>query len=216
MNAIKAVSQEEWVAARKDLYEREEDLIRQRDEVSAQRRTLPGVLVKQEYTFATENGGSAGLPDLFDGRKQLIVYHYMVPPETGEFCTSCAFWIDNVGHLAHLSARDTTFVVDCPVPLERGLAFKQRMGWQVPWVSSHGSNFYTDFFIDLDGQRVQPGITVFTREGDRVYRTYSTLITGGEMLNSTYHYLDLTPLGRQEEGLAFKHDWVRYHDDYDA
>nr|WP_028663291.1 DUF899 domain-containing protein [Saccharomonospora halophila] len=216
MSPSRAVSQEEWAAARQELYEREGELIAKRDAVSEKRREMPWVLVEKEYTFDTENG-KVRLADLFDGRRQLIVYHFMVPQEkTGKFCTSCSFWIDNIGHLAHLWARDTSLVVDCPVPLEEGLAFKERMGWSVPWVSSQGAGFYEDFFVTFgDGERVQPGITVFIREDDRVYRTYSTLITGGEMLNSTYHYLDLTPLGRQEEGLAFKHDWVRYHDEYD-
>ncbi|MEU4805541.1 DUF899 family protein [Actinosynnema sp. NPDC023587] len=217
MTVIKSVTRQEWAAARRELYEREAELIRLRDEVSEQRRALPGVLVEDDATFDSEHG-KRRLIDLFDGRRQLILYHYMVPVETGKFCTSCAFWIDNIGHLAHLRARDTSFAVDCPVPLAEGLAFKKRMGWEVPWVSSHGTTFYEDHFVDFDdGERIQPGVSVYIRDDeDRIHRTYSTLITGGEMLNSTYHYLDLTPLGRQEEGLGFKHDWVRYHDEYDA
>jgi predicted dithiol-disulfide oxidoreductase (DUF899 family) len=216
VSPIKSVPQEQWAAARKELYAREAEMIRERDEVSALRREMPWVEVEQEYTFDTEDGKKR-LIDLFDGRSQLIVYHFMVPQETGVFCTSCSFWIDNVGHLAHLWARDTSFVIDCPVPLEEGVAFRNRMGWQIPWVSSFGTSFYLDHFVDFaDGERIQPGVSVYTQKDGRVYRTYSTLITGGEMLNSTYHYLDLTPLGRQEEGLAWKHDWVRYHDEYTA
>jgi predicted dithiol-disulfide oxidoreductase (DUF899 family) len=141
----------------------------------------------------------------------------MVPQDTGEFCTACSFWIDNVGHLAHFWARNTSFVVDCPVPLEKFVAFKQRMGWDVPVISSHGTSFYDDFFVTLDnGIHIQPGSSVFIQQDGEVYHTYSTLVTGSELLNGTYNYLDLTPLGRQEEGLDFPLEWVRYHDQYES
>ncbi|MPZ81289.1 MAG: DUF899 domain-containing protein [Actinophytocola sp.] len=216
MSPTKMVSRAEWVAAREELYAKEVELLAARDAVSAQRRELPWVEVDKEYVFETPDG-KAGLLDLFDGRRQLIVYHFMVPRETGEFCTSCSFWIDNIGHLAHFHARDTTLVIDCPVPLEMIQAFKERMGWTIPWVSSKETSFYDDFYVKLgDADPIQPGISVFARDGDRVFHTYSTLQFGGELLNGTYHYLDLTPLGRQEDGLGFKHEWVRYHDEYDA
>lgn len=217
MTETPVVTKEEWVLARKALYKREGELIEFRDEIASKRQQLPRFRIGQDdYTFDAPEGRKR-LLDLFDGRRQLIVYHFMVPPETGEFCRSCSFWIDNVGHLAHFWARDTTFVVDCPVPLEKFVAFKERMEWDVPVVSSHGTDFYADFFVTLDdGVHIQPGISVFLREGDEVYHTYSTLVTGSELLNGTYNYLDLTPLGRQEDGLSFKHEWVRYHDQYES
>ncbi len=216
MSQVPVATKEQWLRARKELYQHEGELIKTRDAIAEQRRALPRFLVDREYTFDTPDGPKA-LIELFDRRQQLIVYHFMVPPETGEFCRSCSFWIDNVGHLAHFWARDTTFVVDCPVPLGRFVEFRDRMGWDVPVVSSHGTSFYDDFFVTLDdGVHIQPGVSVFIREGDDVFHTYSTLVTGSELLNSTYNYLDLTPLGRQEDGLSFKHEWVRYHDQYES
>ncbi len=216
MTSTNPVSRAEWLEARLQLYSAEQDMLATRDEVSEQRRKLPWVAVDQSYVFDSADGERT-LLDLFDGRRQLIVYHFMVPPATGEFCVSCSFWVDNIGHLAHLHARDTSLVVDCPVAVERVLAFRERMEWSVPFVSSARTDFYSDFhFTTADGDRMAPGISVFIREGERIFHTYSTLRYGGEMLNSTYHYLDLTPLGRQEDGLSFKHDWVRLHDQYDA
>jgi predicted dithiol-disulfide oxidoreductase (DUF899 family) len=208
------VSREEWQVVRREFYALEAELVEAKDALAARRRRLPRVRIEREYVFDAPDGEMT-LLDLFDGRRQLIVYHFMTPGGSGEFCTSCSFWVDNIGHLAHLHARDTSLVLDCPVPLDRITSFKQRMGWEVPWVSSARTTFYADLFVDLDdGSRIQPGVSVFIREGDEVFHTYSTLQTGGELLNSTNHYLDLTPLGRQEEGLAFKHEWVRHHDSY--
>ncbi|OLT19128.1 hypothetical protein BJF79_02645 [Actinomadura sp. CNU-125] len=202
--------------SRLEHYAKEEELLRVRDSLSAERRELPWVKMDREYVFQAPDGERT-LLDLFDGRKQLIVYHFMLPSMTGgKFCVSCSFWIDNIGHLAHFHARDTSVVVDCPVPLDDILAHKERMGWTLPFVSSAGTDFYSDLhFTSPDGKVMMPGISVFARDGESVYHTYSTLEYGGEMLNGTYHYLDLTPLGRQEEGLAWKHDWVHYHDEYE-
>ncbi len=188
-----------------------------RDALSAERRELPRVLIDKQYVFQSP-AGEVTLLDLFGGRKQLIVYHFMLPSTTGgQFCVSCSFWVDNIGHLAHFHARDTSVVLDCPVPLETINEFKDRMGWTIPWVSSYETDFYADFhFKSGAADPMRPGISVFIREGDSIFHTYSTLEAGGELLNGTYHYLDLTPLGRQEEGLAWKHDWVHYHDQYDA
>jgi predicted dithiol-disulfide oxidoreductase (DUF899 family) len=217
LSPAKVVSREQWVDARLEHYAKEKELLRIRDELSAERRTLPRVLVDKQYVFQSPDG-EVTLLDLFDGRKQLIVYHFMLPSVTGgKFCVSCSFWVDNIGHLAHFHARDTSVVLDCPVPLETINAFKERMGWTIPWVSSQGTDFYADFYVTSgDARPMAPGISVFIREGDSIFHTYSTLEYGGEMLNGTYHYLDLTPLGRQEEGLAWKHDWVCYHDQYGA
>jgi predicted dithiol-disulfide oxidoreductase (DUF899 family) len=212
----KIATREQWLEARMKLYGKEKDLLDVRDSVSAERRELPWVRVDKQYVFQITDG-ELSLLDLFDGRRQLIVYHFMLPSMTGgEFCKSCSFWIDNIGHLAHFHARDTSVVIDCPVPLEEIVEFRKRMGWDIPWVSSLGTDFYADLFLPGESRPVLPGISVFFRDGDSVYHTYSTIEHGSEMLNGTYHYLDLTPLGRQEEGLAWKHDWVRYHDSYDA
>lgn len=214
MTLQKVATREQWLEARMKLYAKEKELLDVRDAVSAERRELPWVAVDKEYVFRSPDG-DVTLLDLFDGRKQLIVYHFMLPSMTGgKFCVSCSFWVDNIGHLAHFHARDTSVVLDCPVPLDSIVEFKARMGWSIPWVSSHETDFYADFFVKPSSGTMMPGISVFIREGDRVYHTYSTLEYGGEMVNGTYHYLDLTPLGRQEEGLAWKHDWVHYHDDY--
>src|SRR5262249_18979187 len=140
-----------------------------------------------------------------------------MPNVEGEnFCKSCSFWVDNIGHLAHLHARDTTLVLDCPVPLEAIERFKRRMGWTVPWVSSYGTDFYRDFYVAIEPGRgpVPPGVSAFIREGTRVFYSYSTHLRCSDQLNTTYNYLDLTPLGRQEEGLDFPLEWVRYHDQY--
>ena len=161
--------------------------------------------------------GEVSLLDLFDGRRQLVVYHFMSHVDGADFCRSCSFWVDNIGHLAHLHARDTSLVLDCPVPYAEIAEFKQRMGWTVPWYSSLGSSFYRDLHVTLEpGVVVPPGISAFIRDGDQVFHTYSTYGRGSDLLNGTYNYLDLTALGRQEEGLAFPQSWVRYHDSYAA
>ncbi|MEY9211895.1 DUF899 domain-containing protein [Thermobifida halotolerans] len=217
MALSKIVSRDEWLAARRDFLAKEKEFTRARDALNAQRRELPRVLVDKDYVFDSPEGGKKSLLDLFEGRRQLVVYHFMSPPETGEFCVSCSFWVDNIGHLAHLHARDTTLVVDCPVPLDRIERFKKRMGWTVPWVSSQGSDFYRDLHFAVDGpDPLPPGVSAFVREGDRIFHSYSTHNRGSDLLNTTYNYLDITPLGRQEEGLRFKQEWVRYHDCYDA
>ena len=172
-----------------------------RDALSAERRELPRVLIDKQYVFQSP-AGEVTLLDLFGGRKQLIVYHFMLPSTTGgQFCVSCSFWVDNIGHLAHFHARDTSVVLDCPVPLETINEFKDRMGWTIPWVSSYETDFYADFhFKSGAADPMRPGISVFIREGDSIFHTYSTLEAGGELLNGTYHYLDLTPLGLARGG----------------
>ncbi|KAI9801528.1 MAG: hypothetical protein M1833_002760, partial [Piccolia ochrophora] len=177
--------------------------------------------VKQSYTFNAPNGPTS-LLDLFEGRTQLIVYHFMFDPDSTEGCSSCSMVGDNVGHIAHLHSRDTTFAAVSRAPLEKIAAFQKRMGWTFPWYSSGGSSFNYDFhvtqdeavtpieynFMDKDillekkmpyfTRGEQPGLSVFLREGDRVYHTYSAYSRGLEKLVGTYSYLDLTPLGRQE------------------
>jgi predicted dithiol-disulfide oxidoreductase (DUF899 family) len=214
MNLPTVVDRDEWVRARQEFLTKEKALTRARDELNAQRRGLPVVRLDQDYVFDTM-AGPRTLLELFDGRRQLIVYHFMILGAKGEFCRSCSFWVDSIGDLSHMHARDTSLVVDCPVPLARALPFRERMGWHVPWVSSEGTSFYKDLHVPLDdGPPKQPGISAFLRDGDTVYHSYSTHMRGSDLLNATYNYLDLTPLGRQEDGLGFVQEWVNYHDSY--
>lgn len=215
MGVPETVSREQWLIARKEFLVKEKELSRARDAVSRARRELPRVLMGTDYVFETEDGPKT-LVDLFDGRRQLIVYHVMQPPPDQEFCPSCAFWIDGMGDPAHLQARDTTLVLECPVPLERFGRFWKRMGWTVPFVSSEGTTFKQDLMFALDRDYLQPpGISAFIREGEDVLHAYSTHQRGSDLLNSTYNYLDITPLGRQDAELGFKQSWVRYHDEYE-
>lgn len=234
-------SRGEWQKARIELLEREKELTRKRDELNAERRRLPMVAVEEEYSFDGPHG-EASLLDLFDGRRQLLVYHFMFDPDWEEGCPSCSFVADNVGHLAHLHARDTSLVIVSRAPLETIEAYRDRMGWSIPWYSSDGSDFNYDFGVTIDASRDSVeynyrdlsehlgdesteghGLSVFLRDGDDVYHTYSTYARGVERLVGTYNYLDLTPLGRQEdwEAPAGRSDsspmgWLRRHDDYDA
>lgn len=229
MNLPRIVRREEWLEARKELLVKEKALTRARDELAAARRSLPMVPVTKEYVF-TGADGRVTLLDLFDGRGQLIVDHMMwafdvdedgteVPRDTG--CPSCSAHADNIGHLAHLHRRNTSFVAVSRAPYEKIAPFRERMGWTFPWVSSHGSDFNADFHVTVD-ERVRPvllnyrtvdelgfewsparrgdypGMSCFLRDGDRVYHTYSTYARGLEQVGGTHYYLDMTALGRQE------------------
>lgn len=236
-------SQEEWLAARKALLAREKAFTRQRDELNAERRSLPMVAVQQDYRFEGPNG-QLRLLDLFEGRSQLIVYHFMFHRDRGEGCEGCSFLVDNVGHQAHLQARDTTLVLVSLAPLAELEPFKRRMGWTLPWYSSFDSSFNYDYHVSLDEavapvqynyrdkaelQRLglnyhlegeQPGVSVFLRDGDRLYHSYSSYGRGLDLLVNTYNYLDLTPLGRLEGwgGMPDLNDeglfWAKHHDRY--
>jgi predicted dithiol-disulfide oxidoreductase (DUF899 family) len=222
MNLPTPVSRAEWLTARKTLLAKEKDLTRQRDAVNAARRQLPMVRVDKDYVFDGSRG-PATLPDLFEGRRQLIVYHFMFDPSWDEGCPSCSFLVDNIGHLSHLHARDTTLALVSRAPLAKIAPFRSRMGWTVPWYSSFGSDFNYDFHVTLD-DTVAPveynytdkaallrkgeayftegeshGLSVFLRDGGIVYHTYSTYARGTDPLVGTYNYLDLTSLGRQED-----------------
>lgn len=218
MTLPEVVSQKEWLAVRKSLLIKEQEHADAGEALAAQRRELPGFLVDKDYRFETADGQKLSLLDLFGGRKQLIIFHMMLPEHTGGMvCLGCSFWIDNIPHLAHLHARDTSLVVDWSAPLADILPHKERMGWTVPIVSSFGSGFYEDFSLPLDGDEPQtPGISAYIRKGDKVYCTYATRERGSEQVNNTYHYLDMTALGRQESGLDFQWEWLRYHDEYDS
>ncbi len=241
----KIVSRDEWLAARKELLVKEKELTHYRDAVNAARRRLPMVRIEKDYVFEGP-AGKASLLDLFEGRRQLIVYHFMFDPTWDEGCPSCSFLVDNIGHLAHLHACKTSLALVSRAPLAKIEPFKKRMGWTVPWYWSFGSDFNYDFHVTLN-EAVAPveynyrdkaeliqkgesyftqgeshGLSVFLRDGGSIFHTYSTYARGTDLLVGTYHYLDLTPLGRQEdwEEPPGRSDspflaWVQYHDKYD-
>jgi predicted dithiol-disulfide oxidoreductase (DUF899 family) len=197
MNLPPVVSRDEWQAARNDLLIKEKAATRARDRLNADRRRLPMVEVTKEYVFEGPDG-RATLPDLFEGRMQLVVYHFMFAPEWDAGCRSCSSFLDQIGHLAHLNARGTTFAAVSRAPYAQIVPFKERMGWTVPWYSSAGSDFNVDFEATReDGE--YPGISVFLRDEGRVFHTYSTYARGMDGLGSTTSFLDLTALGRQED-----------------
>ena len=224
---MEIVSESDWMAARKALLDDEKALTRARDALSARRRALPVVRIDKDYRFAAEDG-EKGLADLFAGQRQLIVYHFMFGADWSQGCPSCSFWIDNFDGIAvHLAARDTTLVAVSKGPLDALLAYRQRMGWQMPWVSAGDSGFNEDFRVSFAGdpphdynfgtQRFggseAPGISVFlSGEDGAVLHSYSTYSRGLDMLNCAYHLLDLTPLGRNESDGSMR--WLRRHDRY--
>ena len=228
MSLPEIVSREQWRAAREELLVKEKAATRARDALNAQRRALPMVEVIEEYVF--EGGdGKATLLDLFEGRHQLVVYHFMFAPEWETGCRTCSAFLDQIGQLAHLHARDTTFAAVSRAPFTRILPFKARMGWSVPWYSACGPDFNLDFEVtlDRDGELVErPGLSCFLRDRDRVFHTYSTYERGLDGLGSTTGFLDLTALGRQEDweepqgrasafGTPAGAGPVRYHDEYE-
>jgi predicted dithiol-disulfide oxidoreductase (DUF899 family) len=226
-----------WLDARRELLAREKELTRARDAVSAGRRRLPMVEVAKDYRFAGP-AGEVALGDLFEGRRQLIVYHFMFDPAWEQGCPSCSFLVDGTGHLSHLHARGTTLALVSRAPLEKIEAFRARMEWTVPWYSSHGTDFNRDFHATIDdevaapmynfreahgGYRGElPGLSVFLREGGRVFHTYSAYARGVEPLMTAFHWMDLTPFGRQEEWedspegwpKTPTYGWHRHHDRY--
>ncbi|WP_218839227.1 DUF899 domain-containing protein [Evansella halocellulosilytica] len=217
----KVVSQEEWFRARKELLIKEKETRRAQDALAAERRRLPMVEIEKDYVFEGPNGNES-LINLFDGRRQLIVYHFMMEPGSDHRCPGCSFIVDNIGHLAHLHARDTTLVLVSRAPLSQITPYKQRMGWNVPWYSSYGSDFNYDFgATDESGE--QGGVSVFYQNNDHVFHTYHTTGRGTDILFGTYNWLDMTPLGRQEdwedspEGWRQtpRYEWWRLHDEYD-
>ena len=231
LNLPKAVSQAEWHSAHQKFLIKEKESTRQRDALAAQRRRLPMVAIKKEYVFQGPEGRRT-LADLFEGKRQLLVYHFMFDPDDDEGCPACSFVADNfAGSLVHLAARDTAFAVISRAPLEKIERFKKRMGWSFPWLSSFDSDFNYDFQVTLDENHTeynyapvsaQPagnpqegereGLSVFLRDGDRLFHTYSTYQRGLDPFLNTYNFLDLTPLGRQEEDGIMR--WVRHHDKY--
>jgi predicted dithiol-disulfide oxidoreductase (DUF899 family) len=229
------VSQEQWIEARKQHLAREKEFTRLRDELSAERRALPWVKVDKQYVFEGPEG-EVSLADLFAGRSQLIVYHFMLGPDWEEGCKSCSFWADNLqGIDVHLAARDVTLLTVSSAPLDRITAFKTRMGWTHQWVSCAGGDFNHDYHVSFSPEELArgdvsynyrpiktsmtelPGISVFFKDADgTVYHTYSCYSRGLDMLNGAYHYLDIAPKGRDEGNGSHKMSWVRLHDSYGA
>ena len=230
MNFPDVVSLGEWEAALQKLRAKEKEATKARDALAAERRRLPRVPIDKGYVLQGPHG-EAKLPDLFEGRRQLLIYHFMFGPNQTEGCDGCSMFVDQVGHLAHLHARDTSFALVSRAPAEKLEAYRQRMGWEIPWYSSADSDFNVD--LGLSPQRPQPdehqdgetfGLSAFLREGDDVYRTYFTDRRGVEVLGSVWTLLDLTPLGRQEtwedspEGYPQTppYEWWRRHDEYEG
>jgi predicted dithiol-disulfide oxidoreductase (DUF899 family) len=232
----RVVSREEWLKLRQLHLAREKAHTRERDELARQRRELPWVRVDKDYRFDTP-AGPRTLADLFDGRSQLVVYHFMFGPEWQEGCPSCSFVCDHAdGALPHLAARDVTFVAVSRAPMPKIAAFKQRMRWKFPWVSSHGSDFNYDFNVSFTpdekasgpvhyNYKLQdfpsdegPGLSAFYRDpsSGEIFHTYSTYARGLEPLVTAYMILDLAPKGRDEDDLPFSMAWVRHHDRYAA
>ncbi len=229
----KVVSQAEWLAARKELLSKEKEFTRLRDELSRQRRELPWEKVEKEYVFDGQNGKET-LADLFGGKSQLIVYHFMFGPGWQEGCPSCSLLADHFdGSVAHLAARDVRLAVVSRAPLAQIEAFQKRMGWRFKWVSSYGNDFNRDYHVSFtkdemaNGQMYYnyvmqqfpseegPGTSVFYKDAaGNIFHTYSSYGRGLDMLIGAYNWLDLAPKGRDEEGLAYTMAWVRHHDKY--
>ncbi len=228
------VSREQWIEARKAHLAKEIEFTHLRDELSRQRRDLPWVKVEKYYIFDGPAGKQA-LADLFQGRSQLIVYHFMFTPGWEAGCQNCSYLMDHVdGCLPHLNARDVTFTAISRAPMDQIAPFKKRMGWKFNWVSSGGNDFNYDYHVSFTKAELAkgsvyhnyaqmpappvedfPGVSVFYKDaaGD-IFHTYSCYSRGLDILVGTYNYLDITPKGRDEAGLRHTMAWVRYHDQY--
>ena len=233
MESNLVVSHEDWLKARLDLLEAEKELTRHREVLTSLRMAMPWERVEKDYRFEGPSG-PVSLAELFDGRSQLIVYHFMFGPNWEEGCKSCSFWADNFNGIPiHLNHRDVTFTAISRAPLPKIEAYKQRMGWSFPWVSSFGSDFNFDYQAavtpDVLAEGVayynygtrpnrssdMVGISVFAKDAaGEVYHTYSCYSRGVEMVNGAYHFLDLVPKGRDEGEFAAAQAWVRRHDQY--
>jgi len=228
MNLPPVVSETEWQAAREALLAEEKEGTRARDALAAKRRRLPMVRIDKDYVFDGPES-DASLLDMFEGRRQLLLYHFMFGPNQDAGCDGCSMFVDQIGHLAHLHARDTSFALVSRAPITKIEAYRKRMGWTVPWYSSLESEFNVDFGVGpetpqpdvyQDGENF--GLSVFLRDGDSVFRTYFTTARGVEALGSVWTFLDLTPLGRQEEWedspggypQTKPYEWWRRHDEY--
>jgi predicted dithiol-disulfide oxidoreductase (DUF899 family) len=230
---MQIASKQDWTAARLAFLEKEKAFTRARDELSAARRALPWEKIETSYVFQGEDG-PISFPDLFAGRSQLIVQHFMFGADWDAGCPSCSFWMDNYERIhVHLNHRDVTLVAVSRAPYERLAAYKRRMGWTFDWFSSLGNSFNHDFAVSFTPEELArqekrynfgtlqaygeeaPGISVFAKQGDAIYHTYSTYARGLDMLNGAYHLLDIVPKGR-DEGETGNMGWLRRHDEYKA
>ena len=227
------VSNEEWLEARKELLEEEKALQRARDALAKKRRELPWRKIDQEYVFEGENG-PVSMTDLFGDSSQLIIYHFMYHPDWDEGCKSCSFWADQYdAAIPHLRARDVALVCVSRGPLDKLLAYRERMGWSFPWYSSAGGSFNYDFNVSFTPEQVEakdgiynyrqaawlaeelPGLSAFIKDSDgTIYHTYSAFSRGLDPLNATYQMLDVVAKGRDEDDLEFTMGWLKRHDEY--
>ncbi|MHA4867669.1 DUF899 domain-containing protein [Duganella sp. PWIR1] len=225
----------EWLAARKTLLAREKELTHMKDQLARERRKLPWLRIDKHYVFDTPSGPRT-LAELFDGRRQLVVQHFMFTPGAEQGCKSCSYMADHTnGALPHLAQRDTTVVAISRAPLADLQRMRQRMGWQFQWVSSGESDFNYDFHVSFTPEEIgtgevyynykqqpfphpdAPGVSVFFKDDDgQIYLSYSTFGRGVEVMMHTYNVLDLTPLGRNEDELSYPMEWVRHHDRYES
>jgi predicted dithiol-disulfide oxidoreductase (DUF899 family) len=224
MNLPRIVSEAQWAAARKKLLAKEKKATHARDALAAARRRMPMVRIEKDYVFQGPRG-KVRLLDMFEGRRQLVLYHFMFAPGVGGWpkagCPGCSFVVDQITHLAHLHARNTSLVLVSLAPFARIAAYKKRMGWTIPWLSSAGTDFNRDFGLSTP-QGETFGLSVFFRDKKQVFRTYFTAGRGVEMLGSAWSFLDLTPLGRQEKWedspkgwpQTDPYVWWRRHDEY--
>jgi predicted dithiol-disulfide oxidoreductase (DUF899 family) len=230
MNLPQVVSETERQAAQEAVRAEEKEATRARDALAAKRRRLPMVRIDKDYVFDGPDG-KASLLDTFEGRRQLLLYHFMFGPNQDAGCDGCSMFVDQIGHLAHLHARDTSFALVSRAPITKIEAYRKRMGWTIPWYSSIDSDFNVDFGVGpetpqqgvyQDGESF--GLSVFLRDGEDIYRTYFTTARGVEALGSVWTLLDLTPLGRQEQWedspagypQTKPYEWWRRHDEYEG
>ena len=226
----KVVSQDEWLAARKALLTKEKEFTKARDRLSAERRELPWVKVDKNYVFDGPDGKQT-LADLFDGRSQLVVYHFMFGPDWGAGCPHCSRWADSFNPIiVHLNQRDVTMIAVSRAPYEKLAAYRKRMGWTFKWVSSHGGDFNFDYRVSFTPEEMaankadynfteqepdateREGLSIFIKDGGSIFRTYSTYARGIDLLSTDYNYLDLVPKGRDEGDRG--PFWVKRHDEY--
>jgi predicted dithiol-disulfide oxidoreductase (DUF899 family) len=229
MKLPQVVSAAEWQRAHEAMRAKEKEATRARDALAAERRRLPIARIEKDYVFDGPNGKTP-LIDLFEGRRQLMLYHFMFGPNQDAGCNGCSMFVDQIGHPAHLHSRDTSFAIVSRAPLDKIEAYRSRMGWTLPWYSSFSSDFNVDFGVSpetpqegvyQDGETF--GLSVFLRDGADVYRTYFTTQRGVEALGSVWTFLDLTPLGRQEDWedspagypQTKPYEWWKRHDEYD-
>ncbi len=231
----KIVTQTEWLDARRTLLEREKAFTRERDELTRARQALPWVRVETDYVFDGPNGKES-LSDLFAGRSQLIIYHFMFGADWDEGCPGCSFWADGYDHIiVHLNARDVSLAAISTAPLEKLSAYKKRLGWSFNWLSAAGNSFNRDFHVSFTEEELSqdepnynfgttrfngpeaPGMSVFFKDADGViYHTYSAYSRGLDMFNPAYHYLGAVPKGRDEDGLSYAAAWLRRSDSYET